>query len=188
MPKTVRLNPSEGFLSQLADHPEELFGKPMHEQYAALCYRLRASDGAVEVLLVTSRETRRWIIPKGWPMKGKKPHHVAAIEAAEEAGVQGRVKKRPFGYFTYLKVLKDGRSVPCVVTVFLLAVDHLDLKFREKNQRARTWMSCSQAAREVQEPELRGLFFNLERKFNKVGSLKALSPINVVLRRGNQTP
>jgi 8-oxo-dGTP pyrophosphatase MutT (NUDIX family) len=183
MPKIARPNPSEGFLSQLADHSDELFGKPMHEQYAALCYRFRASDGAVEVLLVTSRETRRWIIPKGWPMKGKKPHQVAAIEAAEEAGVQGRVKKRPFGYYTYLKVMKDGHSVPCVVSVFLLAVHHLDLKFREKKQRTRSWMSCNEAAREVQEPELRGLFFNLERKLRKDRLLEKISPIDAILRR-----
>jgi len=183
MPKTARPNPSEGFLSQLADHSEQLFGGPMHEQYAALCYRFREKDGAVEVLLVTSRETKRWIIPKGWPMKGKKPHQAAAIEAAEEAGVQGSIKKRPFGYYTYLKVLKDGRSVPCVVSVFLLAVDHLDLKFREKGQRTRTWMSCSEASRVVQEPELRGLFFNLERKFQKNRVLEEFSPVAVALRR-----
>src|SRR5262249_27670124 len=63
-------------------------------QYAALPYRLRGRS-RTEVMLVTSRETRRWIIPKGWPHKGKAPHHSAAREAFEEAGVVGTIKYGP---------------------------------------------------------------------------------------------
>jgi 8-oxo-dGTP pyrophosphatase MutT (NUDIX family) len=64
-----------------------------------------------EVLLVTSRDTRRWIIPKGWPQKGKAPHRAAAREAFEEAGVVGAVGRRPVGSFAYEKRFKNGRVV-----------------------------------------------------------------------------
>ena len=84
-------------------------------QYAALPYRL--SGRSREVMLVTSRETRRWIIPKGWPHKGKAPHHSAAREAFEEAGVIGAVRRHPLGSFAYEKRFKNGRVVLCEVHV-----------------------------------------------------------------------
>ena len=74
--------------------------KEQYSQVAALPFRIK--DGKVEVLLVTSRETKRWLIPKGWPMKGKKPHKAAAQEA-EEAGVKGEIKQKPLGYYDYWK-------------------------------------------------------------------------------------
>jgi 8-oxo-dGTP pyrophosphatase MutT (NUDIX family) len=85
-----------------------------HVQYAALPFR-RKGKSPTEVLLVTSRETGRWIIPKGWPAKGKPPHKSAAREAREEAGVVGSVKRRPVGVFSYKKRLKSGKVVACEV-------------------------------------------------------------------------
>ena len=67
-------------------------------QVAAL--PVKGKPGKYRVLLVTSRETRRWIIPKGWPMKGRKDHEAAAQEALEEAGVTGHVHKHPMGAYT----------------------------------------------------------------------------------------
>jgi 8-oxo-dGTP pyrophosphatase MutT (NUDIX family) len=58
-------------------------------QYAALPYRARGKS-ELEVMLVTSRGSRRWIIPKGWPKRGIPAHDTAAKEAFEEAGVIGR--------------------------------------------------------------------------------------------------
>jgi 8-oxo-dGTP pyrophosphatase MutT (NUDIX family) len=78
-------------------------------QYAALPYR--SSNVRTEVMLVTSREARRWIIPKGWPQKGKAPHRSAAREAFEEAGIVGTVGRRPIGSFAYKKRIKNGRLV-----------------------------------------------------------------------------
>jgi 8-oxo-dGTP pyrophosphatase MutT (NUDIX family) len=63
---------------------------------------------------VTSRETRRWIIPKGWPMKRMPPHTAAAREAFEEAGVLGQVRRRPLGSYSYRKRLKNGEAVVCL--------------------------------------------------------------------------
>src|SRR6476619_2038868 len=74
-------------------------------QYAALPFRLNGKT-RTEVMLVTSRETRRWIIPKGWPHKGKAPHDSAAREAFEEAGVVGAVGKRAVGSFPYQSTLR----------------------------------------------------------------------------------
>ncbi|HEX2018774.1 MAG TPA: NUDIX hydrolase, partial [Aurantimonas sp.] len=71
------------------------------KQFAALPFRTDA-DG-VEVLLVTSRDTGRWVIPKGWPMKNRRPHRAAAIEAFEEAGVVGKASKVPMGTYDYDK-------------------------------------------------------------------------------------
>src|SRR4051794_32208259 len=70
-------------------------------QIGALPFRV--IDGKFEILLVTSRETKRWLIPKGWPMKGKKPYKAAAQEAAEEAGVKGRIGDKPIGHYDYWK-------------------------------------------------------------------------------------
>ena len=90
-------------------------------QFAALPCRIMA-DGSRQVMLVTSRETRRWVIPKGWPMKGLKPPKVAAREAYEEAGLVGRIiGKRPIGVFYYQKRLPKDRLL-CEVWVFLLWV------------------------------------------------------------------
>src|SRR5712672_3403470 len=90
-------------------------------QYAALPYRLNGKT-RTEVMLVTSRETQRWIIPKGWPQKGKAPHDSAAREAFEEAGVVGAVGKRSVGSFPYQKRLKNGGVTVCEVHVFPLRV------------------------------------------------------------------
>ena len=70
-------------------------------QYAALPYRIEA--GQVRVLLITSRETHRWVIPKGWPMNGLKPQDAAAVEAAEEAGLIGSIESQPLGSFNRLR-------------------------------------------------------------------------------------
>lgn len=99
-------------------------------------------------------------------MDGKKPHQVAAQEALEEAGIRGKAKKKPFGYFTYLKGLDSGQHVPCLVQVHLLKVESMEAHFSEKNQRALEWVSCLEATRRVKEPELKGLFLLLRRKFD----------------------
>ncbi|TNC12878.1 NUDIX hydrolase [Methylobacterium terricola] len=135
--------------------------KPLR-QVAALPVR-RDSEGGVEVLLVTSRESRRWIAPKGWPMKGRKPHRAAAIEAREEAGVIGRIGKEPAGHYTYGKRRPDGGVVPCRVAVYVLAVTGTLDEWREKGQRDLQWVSGEAAAALVQEPELAALIHDLAR-------------------------
>lgn len=123
-------------------------------QYAALPYR---RSGGLKVLLLTSRDTGRWVLPKGWPMKGKKPRSAAKREALEEAGVVGRVSKRSIGAFHYPKRLASGELVTCEVHVFPLAVDRQRKRWPEQRQRTQRWFAPEEAARAVQEPELAAL-------------------------------
>jgi 8-oxo-dGTP pyrophosphatase MutT (NUDIX family) len=125
------------------------------QQYAALPYRFR--DGSVEILLVTSRETHRWVIPKGWPMKGKKPHAAAAQEALEEAGVVGKTGKTAIGAYQYVKQLANGAPLLCTVDVFALRVVRQRKAWREQAQRTAHWFTAEEAADAVQEPELQAL-------------------------------
>ena len=120
-------------------------------QFAAIPYRIGA-DGHVEVLLLTSRETRRWVIPKGWPMRGRKPRDVAEREAFEEAGLVGEIiGKRPIGSYHYSKQLDSGEDLLCSVEVFLLRVDHQRAEWPEKGQRELRWVDPAQAAEMVVE-------------------------------------
>jgi 8-oxo-dGTP pyrophosphatase MutT (NUDIX family) len=114
-------------------------------------------------MLVTSRETRRWIIPKGWPHKGKAPHRSAAREAFEEAGVVGSVRRRSVGSFSYEKRLKSGGVVECEVLVFALEVKRQQKDWPEKKQRQFKWLSAAAAARAVQEPMLGKIIRRLAR-------------------------
>ncbi len=122
-------------------------------QFAALPWRHNA-QGEVEVLLITSRETRRWVIPKGWPIKGKSSAKSAAREAFEEAGVRGKIEKSPVGTYAYDKRLKSGRLQRVRVTVFALEVQQETDVFPEAAQREKLWAAPAEAARTVDEPEL----------------------------------
>lgn len=123
-------------------------------QVAALPYRI--VDGEAEVLLVTSRGTRRWIIPKGWPIKGKKNHRVAELEAFEEAGAQGQVARRPFGQYEAWKRLSD-HFVLCTVEVYPLQVRRQRKSWLEQGQRRTLWFKILDAADIVEEPGLRSV-------------------------------
>ncbi len=125
-------------------------------QYAALPWR-RAEGGGVEVLLITSRETRRWVIPKGWPIKGLKSRPSAALEAFEEAGVSGRVGRKRLGDYHYDKRLQSGRVQHVRVSVYALKVAHEADDWPEKAEREKAWVSPAEAADRVDEPELKAL-------------------------------
>jgi 8-oxo-dGTP pyrophosphatase MutT (NUDIX family) len=128
-------------------------------QYGALCWRLHR--GKVEVLLITSRDTGRWVIPKGWPMKGMTPSQAAAREAWEEAGVQGGAEAVQMGSFTYDKIMAPKPPVACAVEVFPLRVKEMKSRFPERKQRRRKWFAAEKAARKVAEAGLRTLILSL---------------------------
>jgi 8-oxo-dGTP pyrophosphatase MutT (NUDIX family) len=138
-------------------------------QYACLPFRERA-DGSIEILLITSRGTRRWVIPKGWPMKGRKPHASAAREALEEAGLIGEVGKVPIGSYGYGKRLKSGEVVPCQVEVFPLKVKSQRKRWPEKGQRSLRWFNPAEAAEAVDEPELRDVIQRAKSLLSSVGT------------------
>jgi 8-oxo-dGTP pyrophosphatase MutT (NUDIX family) len=132
-------------------------------QYAALPYRV--SGGVLEVLLVTSRRTRRWIVPKGWPVEGLQPPQCAAMEALEEAGVIGDVDRAPVGHYRYLKHHKSRPSEPCKVEVFALKVRQQRKSWSEGEERERRWCTPAEAAEAVSEPLLRLLILEFEERF-----------------------
>jgi 8-oxo-dGTP pyrophosphatase MutT (NUDIX family) len=113
-------------------------------QVAALPVRV-GEDGAVKVLLLTSRETKRWVIPKGWTMKGRKPWEAAGQEALEEAGVVGRPRKKPIGSYLYFK-RRQARFDLCRVDVYLLAFAKQLKTWRQKGQRETRWFGLDEAA------------------------------------------
>lgn len=129
--------------------------KVVERQVAALPLRL-TPEGRIEVLLITSRETGRWVIPKGNPMKGRKRREVAGIEAHEEAGIAGTVEPGPWRDFEYWKRRNDG-FVLCRVAVFLMLVGCVEADWKEAAQRQRMWLPARIAARLVLEPGLQVL-------------------------------
>ncbi len=131
-------------------------------QVAALPVR-RNEEGGIEVLLVTSRTTRRWIVPKGWRIKGLKDHDAAAREALEEAGVTGKVRKKPIGQYHYWKRMPDHFQL-CKVTLYLLQVDNQLEHWAEREQRTSRWLPPEDAAVLVDEPELALALRELEAK------------------------
>lgn len=155
-------------------------------QYAALPYRVR-QDGAVQIRLITSRETRRWVIPKGWPMKGISPAKAAAVEAYEEAGLVGNIAHEPVGTYTYEKRL-SVRSVTCDVLVFPLKVKRKLQSWPERSQRVGFWFTIESAAAAVNEEDLKQLILEfgeqmatkwkdkLEADQQKVKAKKAAAP------------
>lgn len=132
---------------------------PTLRQVAAL--PLAFDENGVEVLLVTSRETKRWVIPKGWPMKGKKNWAAAAQEAKEEAGVIGRTEKKPVGSFTYFK-RRSGHFDLIEVEVYVLHYEKRLESYREKGQREARWFPLDEAAERVEETGLAKLLLDID--------------------------
>lgn len=122
-------------------------------QYGALCYRFTKKD-KLRVLLITSRGIGRWVVPKGWPMRGRTAWDTARIEAWEEAGVQGDVSRDCLGSYEYDKWYPDAPARRCRVRLYSLEVAELVDDFPEAGQRLRKWVSPKQAAEDVNEPAL----------------------------------
>ncbi|MBE3640555.1 NUDIX hydrolase [Mangrovicoccus algicola] len=145
--------------------------RPPRFQAAALCYR-RGSAGGCEVLLVTSRETKRWVLPKGWPKRGLDAAGTAREEAWEEAGMRplpGTALR--VGRYSYMKRLEGGLPVPVDVAVFAMEADRLEDDFPEKDQRERRWVAPAEAAAMVEEPGLAEILAGF-RPWRRPGTLR----------------
>jgi 8-oxo-dGTP pyrophosphatase MutT (NUDIX family) len=136
-------------------------------QFAALCYRVKR--GKVQVLLVTSRGSKRWIVPKGWPMEGRTPAASACQEAWEEAGVYGGSDGNCLGVYSYAKDFRDS-DLPCLAMLYPVAVKSLAKKFPECGQRRRRWVSRKKAARMVAEPELARMILDFDPRGGTAGA------------------
>ncbi|HEX9965691.1 MAG TPA: NUDIX hydrolase [Allosphingosinicella sp.] len=132
----------------------------MLTQYGVIPVR-RSDDGAIEVLLITSRDTGRWVVPRGNPIAGKSPAESAAQEAFEEAGIVGPVETEALGSYSYEKRRRLGALVPAVVHLFRMSVDREQDEWPEKGQRERRWFPAEEAAGAVHEAELAQLIRSL---------------------------
>ncbi|MFT3688157.1 NUDIX hydrolase [Paenirhodobacter sp.] len=128
-------------------------------QFAALCMRRKA--GRMQVLMITSRDTGRWVLPKGWAKDGHSQGESALAEAWEEAGVVGRLTGPAIGTYVSQKMLVANEPMPCRIEVHPVHVDKLLAKFPEKGQRRRRWMTIKRAVKSVAEPELAALLRGL---------------------------
>lgn len=134
--------------------------RPPRVQIAALCHR--AGETGPEVLMITSRETKRWIIPKGWPMHGTDAAGTALQEAWEEAGVKSEAgRPARIGRYRYDKVLDGGLPVATDVDVYAISVEKLLDSFPEMDERERHWMTPEEAAERVDEEQLSELLRDL---------------------------
>ncbi|SMP22107.1 NUDIX hydrolase [Shimia sagamensis] len=132
-------------------------------QFAALPYRIHKNK--TEVLLITSRGTRQWLLPKGWPMDDLKPHKAAAQEAWEEAGILGRAHKHCLGTYRYRKARGAMRGQTIRVMVFPLEVHNFTRTYPEMGQRQRKWLSPKKAAKHIGHPDLAKLVRNFDPTF-----------------------
>ncbi|MGN6305647.1 MAG: NUDIX hydrolase [Mesorhizobium sp.] len=137
----------------MAERVRKLFGSvPCRLQVAALPWRMNGKG--VEILLITSRDTGRWVLPKGWPEAREPLSEAAAREAVEEAGLTGTISHIEAGRYFYAKGLASGEEVPCEVLVFPLKVDAMADKWKERHERERRWVDAPEAAGMVKEPDL----------------------------------
>ena len=150
----LTLAKTSGFL-WIAENIRLLLQRPPRGQVAALCYRQGANGP--EVLLITSRKTKRWIIPKGWPMANYSARKTARLEAFEEAGIIGMAAMNPIGEFASHKGLGNGFKVKTNISVYPLRIDRQISDFPERGKRKLAWLSLEEAANRCNEAGLREL-------------------------------
>jgi 8-oxo-dGTP pyrophosphatase MutT (NUDIX family) len=164
-------------LSELNEETPAKTGRREIDQCGAICCRVERG-GRLSVLLVTSRDTGRWVIPKGTLGRKERPYRCAQREAFEEAGIIGRVRKKPLGFYTYLK----DHETPLTVSVHLLRLESEAAHFREYAERQKIWISPAEAALLVEEPELQALFRSIDTD-NPLTSQDRLKPRRIAGRR-----
>ncbi|KQU75892.1 NUDIX hydrolase [Aminobacter sp. DSM 101952] len=156
--------------SHLVERIRRLFGAPACRlQVAALPWH-RTASRAIEIMLITSRDTGRWVLPKGWPEDSERLCETAAREASEEAGLSGSVDTHEAGRYFYTKELGSGERVACEVLVYPLEVRKVAEKWKERRQRTRKWVSPAEAARMVNEPDLCRLISSFGAAHGKVAA------------------
>jgi 8-oxo-dGTP pyrophosphatase MutT (NUDIX family) len=122
----------------------------------------RVGSHGLEVLLITSRDTGRWVIPRGNIEPGQTARQAAKREAYEEAGVRGMLKAVPLGMYTYDKLVRPGLPISALVEVYALPVEKQTKKWPERSQRRTQWFDAASAADLVHEPGLALLILGLK--------------------------
>jgi 8-oxo-dGTP pyrophosphatase MutT (NUDIX family) len=133
----------------------QLFYRPPVLQVAALCWR--KADAEPEILLVRSLDANRWILPKGWPMRGKTLAEAAAIEAWEEAGVTGDIAPQSIGLYATQKRRASGIKQACELHIFALHVAQVVPDYPEADMRKTRWFPLAQGLEKLHAPDLAAL-------------------------------
>jgi 8-oxo-dGTP pyrophosphatase MutT (NUDIX family) len=124
---------------------------PILHQAGVIAYRIL--NGNVQVLLMTSRDSGRWIIPKGNVNGSATPAKAAKKEAYEEAGLKGTISSSiPLGIYTYFKKLESGEARAAAVEVYLLHVNQQLKKWPEQAERNLSWVTMKEAVELIEEP------------------------------------
>jgi 8-oxo-dGTP pyrophosphatase MutT (NUDIX family) len=145
--------------------------KPVIDQIAALPVHWD-KNGKLRVLMVTSRDRGRWVMPKGWQMDGAKPWQAAEIEALEEAGAVGFISNTPIGHYHYDKQMDDGTKTRGRVILYPMVVEKLKRRWKERKQRKRHWFSARKASKLVEEKELSTLLREVTEKKKMVAMIE----------------
>tara|TARA_Y100001970_G_C13854104_1_gene660803 strand:+ start:42 stop:665 length:624 start_codon:yes stop_codon:yes gene_type:complete len=132
--------------AKISQHPESKVFSFLRTVQQVAALPLARRKGGVSVLLVTSRKSKRWILPKGWPKRHETLPAAAMREALEEAGVIGRAHHAPVGGYTYRKKMPEGYAVRSHVFVFPMLVHEILDKWEENKARARQWVLLEDAA------------------------------------------
>ncbi len=147
---------TDAFKRAWAEVVQPMISRPRRLQVAALC--CKNTPNGLRVLLITSRDTGRWILPKGWPIDGLMAPDAALQEAWEEAGVKdARIDRTALGSYEYDKILEGGVPVPVEVQVYRVEVDDLADVYPEVDERTRRWVTPQEAAELVDEDSLKDL-------------------------------
>ena len=104
-------------------------------------------------------------------MKGRKDFDVAAIEAKEEAGLRGKVGKRPVGNYRYFKRQKDHFEL-VRVNVYALKVEKQLKSWPEHDQRTVRWWPLADAVVLADEPGVAGILLLLVAELSGKGERK----------------
>lgn len=144
--------------------------RPPHFYRQSAVVPFRRKPGGVEVLLITTRRSGRWIVPKGIVEPDLSAADSAAVEAYEEAGVRGSVSGGPLGTYAYRKW-----GGTCTVEVFALEVGEECADWPERSQRSRRWAPLADAAEATDEPALGDLIRRLGFRLDGRGDKSQLS-------------
>ena len=132
----------------------------LRTQFAALCFKVEKKK--LEFLLVTSRGSGRWMLPKGWPIDGLTPAQIASKEAFEEAGVKGTPLEICIGHYNYRKDIGSKVVLPCIAAVYPVRVKGLSKRFPEHGERRRMWFKPRKAADTVEDVALKRIIGNFD--------------------------
>jgi len=120
-------------------------------------------NNEIQIMLITSRSGKRWIVPKGIIESDLTSLESAKKEAYEEAGVVGKVYQNPIGKYQYNKW-----GGTCTVEVFLLEVENVLQEWPESQFRQRTWLSVEEATRRIDEKALRKIIQRLPKLLDNI--------------------